>query len=345
MLHTYLTTSWHLHYPIIGAPMAYVGRGRLAHAVSQAGGLGMIGIGSTESVDFLVREAAIARGTDQGRFGIGMHAWAIQRRPDLLDAAIEARPFLISLSFGSPAPYVERLHQHDILLATQVNTGAEAIQAERDGVDLIVAQGTEAGGHVTGQVSTLPLLQVVLDAVQVPVLAAGGIASPRGVAAALAAGAEGVWVGTALLASPECENTEDARTRVVQAHETATILTRAFDVAQELAWPPRYPGRTLRNRFTDQWHAHIDALPQANEARQQLAEAITGKNYEFAYIYAGEAVGLVTRQQSAGDVIQQLGDRTERLLRDRSFRLLEGHDASSEEHQGKAGKRETDERC
>ena len=331
MLHTYLTTSWHLRYPIIGAPMAYVGRGRLARAVSLAGGLGLIGIGSTESVDFLVREAAIARGTDQERFGIGMHTWAIEKRPDLLDAAIEAKPFLISISFGSVAPYVERLHQHSILLATQVNTRAEAMQAEQDGVDLIVAQGTEAGGHVTGQVSTLPLLQAVLDAVQVPVLAAGGIASPRGVAAALAAGAEGVWVGTALLASPECENTEDGRNRIVQAQETDTVLTRAFDVAQGLAWPPQYPGRALRNRFTEQWHAHIDALPQNNEARQQLAEAITTKNYDLAHIYAGEAVGLVTRQQSAGEVIRSLSDGAERLLRDRSIRLLAGHGTSREE--------------
>jgi nitronate monooxygenase len=331
MLYTYLTTSWHLHYPIIGAPMAYVGRGRLAHAVSQAGGLGMIGIGSTESVDFLAREAAIARGTDQMRFGIGMHAWAIERRPDLLDAAIEARPFLISISFGSPAPYVERLHQHGIVLATQVNTRAEAMQAARDGVDLIVAQGTEAGGHLTGQVSTLPLLQAVLDAVQVPVVVAGGFASPRGVAAALAAGAEGVWVGTALLASPECENTEQARERIVQAQETDTILTRAFDVAQGLAWPPQYRGRALRNRFTDRWHAHIDELPQANEARQQLAAAIANKNYDLASIYAGQAVGLVTRQHSAGEVIQYLGEGAERLLRDRCALLLKGHETVREE--------------
>ncbi len=84
-----------------------------------------------------------------------------------------------------------------------------------------------------------------------------------------------------------------------------------------LAWPPQYPGRALRNRFTDQWHSHIDALPQATEARQQLAEAIASKNYDLAYIYAGEAVGLVTRQQSAGDAIQKLGDEAERLLRDR----------------------------
>jgi nitronate monooxygenase len=163
----------------------------------------MFGIGSTESVEFLLREAAIARGADGLRFGIGMHTWAIEKRPDLLDAAIEANPFLISISFGSPAPYVQRLHQQGILLATQVNTRAEALQAEQAGVDLIVAQGAEAGGHITGQTHTLPLLQTVIDAVQVPVLVAGGIASPRGVAAALAAGADGVWVGTALLASPE----------------------------------------------------------------------------------------------------------------------------------------------
>ncbi len=134
-----------------------------------------------------------------------------------------------------------------------------------------------------------------------------------------------------MLASPECENTEQAQVRIVQAQETDTILTRAFDVAQGLAWPARYPGRALRNRFTDQWHFHIDELPQANEARQQLAEAIASKNYDLAYIYAGEAVGLVTRQQSAGDVIQYLGEGAERLLRDRSSLLLEGYEAAREE--------------
>lgn len=126
-----------------------------------------------------------------------------------------------------------------------------------------------------------------------------------------------------LLASPECENTEQARARIVQAQETDTILTRAFDVAQGLAWPPQYPGRALRNRFTDRWHSRIDDLPQANEARQQLADAIASKNYDLAFIYAGEAVGLVTRQQSAADVIRQLGEGAEGLLRKRFSSLLE----------------------
>lgn len=322
MLHTYLTRSWRLRYPLIGAPMAYVGRGRLAHAVSQAGGLGMLGIGSTESVASLLQEAAIARGTDQTRFGIGMHAWAIEKRPELLDAAIEARPFLLSISFGSPAPYGERLHRHGIFLATQVNTGTEAMQAAHAGVDLIVVQGSEAGGHVTGQVNTLPLMQTVLETVDLPVVVAGGIASPRGIAAALSAGAEGVWIGTALLASPECEHPAQARARIVQARETDTVLTRAFDVAQGLAWPEQYPGRALRNQFTDRWHTHIEDLPGAGEARQQLREAIAARNYELAFIYAGEAVGLVNDQQPAAEVIRRLGEGAEELLRARCSSLF-----------------------
>lgn len=324
MLHTFLTTSWHLRYPIIGAPMAYVGRGRLARAVSQAGGLGMIGVGSKDSGEFVAREAAIARGDNRERFGIGLMAWAIEARPELLDAAIQAEPFLIAISFGSPAPYVELLHQRGIQLATQVHSRAEALQAAQAGVDLIVAQGTEAGGH-TGQVGTLPLLQSVLDAVQVPVLVAGGIASPRGVAAALAAGAAGVWVGTCLLVSPESETPERARAHILRAQETETILTSVFDIAQGLAWPARYPGRALRNRFTDQWQAQTEALTHDAGARRQLAEAIERRDYDLAYIYAGQGVGLVTRQQSAAEVIQQLGDGAEQLLGDRCRRLLQPH--------------------
>lgn len=300
--------------------MAGVGRGRLAHAVSQAGGLGMIGIGSQEKTTVISQQAEIARGSDQLRFGIGLMAWAIERRPELLQAAIEAAPFLLSISFGSPAPYVEMLHQKGILLATQVHSRAEALHAEQVGVDLIVVQGTEAGGH-TGQVGTLPLLQAVLDAVEKPVIAAGGIGSPRGVAAALAAGAEGVWVGTCLLACPECDNSELARERIVQAQETETVLTSVFDIAQGIPWPSEYPGRALRNRFSDQWQSRPARLAKYEPAHSQLAQAMVDKDYDLAYLYAGEAVGLVTQQQPAVEVIQLLGDGAESLLRDRFARL------------------------
>jgi NAD(P)H-dependent flavin oxidoreductase YrpB (nitropropane dioxygenase family) len=125
MLHTYLTTSWHLRYPIIGAPMAGIGRGRLARAVSEAGGLGMIGIGSTESVELIAREAAIARGTDQGRFGIGLLAWAIESRPELLDTAIEASPFPVSLP-PTPQDWKHHLVQDNFGPAARAYTTSKA---------------------------------------------------------------------------------------------------------------------------------------------------------------------------------------------------------------------------
>ena len=325
MLRTFLTTSWQLRYPIIGAPMAGVAGGRLARAVTQAGGLGMIGVGSQARTEAILREAEIARGEDATRFGIGLMTWAIERRPELLEAAIETAPFLIAISFGSPAPYVERLHARGILLATQVHTRDEAIHAAQAGVDLIVTQGTEAGGH-SGQVGvgTLTLLQSVLEAVELPVVAAGGIGSSRGVAAALAAGAEGVWVGTCLLASPECDNSEAARLRVMQARETETVLTRVFDVAQGIPWPVQYPGRALRNGFTERWHDQVEVLAQNGDARQELARAIAGKDYDVAYIYAGEGVGLVNRERPAAEVIRELGDGAEELLRRRYGELIEG---------------------
>jgi nitronate monooxygenase len=216
---------------------------------------------------------------------------------------------------------VERLHQQGILVATQVHSRVEAREAAQAGVDLLVAQGTEAGGH-TGQVSTLPLLQLVLETVETPVLAAGGIASPRGVAAALAAGAQGVWVGTCLLTALESSSSEAARERLLRAEETETTLTRVFDLAQGFAWPEQFPGRALRNRFTQEWDSQPEKLPTDTQAQQQLAEAIKARDYEVAVIYAGQAVGLVTQQQPAGDIIRGLGDGAEHLLRTQCQRLL-----------------------
>ncbi|MBD5606862.1 MAG: nitronate monooxygenase, partial [Candidatus Eremiobacteraeota bacterium] len=187
MIRTMLTRDWGLRYPLVGAPMANVSLGRLARAVTDAGGLGSIGIGSTDTCARVAEEAAIARGPDGARFGIGAMVWALERRADLFDAMLAERPFLLSLSFGDPSPYVERAKAAGCRVAAQVQTRRDALVADAAGVDLVVVQGTEAGGH-TGSVGTLPLLQIVLDAIATPVVVAGGIATARGVAAVLAAG-------------------------------------------------------------------------------------------------------------------------------------------------------------
>lgn len=326
MIHTYLTDAMQLRYPIIGAPMWGAGGGKLAHAVTRAGALGMIGVGSDAPVAYIEQEAAIARAGGT-RFGLGLVVWAIERRPELLDAALATRPSLLSLSFGSPAPYVERVHAAGIPIAVQVGTVAAALEAQATGVDLIVAQGTEAGGH-TGHIGTLPLLQAVLDAVEAPVLAAGGIASPRGLAAVLAAGAVGGWIGTALLACTECANTAEVRRRIVQAGETDTLLTSLFDRVQSLPWPPQYPGRALRNRFAQEWRDRVDELSGNETVAEQYRQAKLAKEYDTAVIYAGQGVGLVTTERSAREVVQELGEGAETILRDR-YRTLLGPSAEA----------------
>lgn len=320
MLRTHLTEQWGLRYPILGAPMVGATNGKTARAITKAGALGQIGISAETPIEYIEEEAAIARGDDESRFGIGLMLWALERRPELFEAAVKARPFLLALSFGSPAPYVERAHAAGILVATQVNTVADAREAEAAGVDLVVAQGTEAGGH-TGSVSTLPLFQGVLDAVSVPVLAAGGIATPRGLAAVLAAGAHGAWIGTALVVSSEAANTPALRQRIVAATEADTILTHTFDDVQRAAWPDRYAGRALTNRFAEQWHRRSQNL--TDDAFTEYARARSRGDYDIAVIYAGEAVGLIHAERSAAEIVREIGEGAEALLRRRRSELLD----------------------
>jgi nitronate monooxygenase len=186
-----LRTPWSrtmgLRIPVLNAPMGGVAGGRLASAVARAGGLGMIGIGSAGTIALLQRESEIPR-RSQLPFGIGLLDWALERETGLLDAAIAAAPVLISVSFGDNWSWIRRVEGVGVVTATQVCSVEEAREAEDAGIQVLVARGSEGGGHGDPLVGTLPLMTAVLDAVSVPVLVAGGIASARGLAAVLAAG-------------------------------------------------------------------------------------------------------------------------------------------------------------
>lgn len=315
MLRTALTDLFSLEAPIIGAPMAGVAGGELAAAVSTGGGLGMIGVGGSATSDFIRTEAAKAR-TAGRPFGIGLMAWALADRPDQFEAAINAGPALVSVSFGALEPWVERLHTVGIAAATQAGDTEEARVAAGCGVDFVVVRGSEAGGHGRDRVATLPLLQSVLDIVDIPVIAAGGIATGRGLAAVLAAGAAGAWVGTALLASTEAINSSSARARALAASEIDTLYTSVFDVAQGIGWPSGYPGRALANDFCRRWSGREDELAANPDAAEQLATARRSENYDVAYIYAGQGVGLLREQRSAAAVVADMAaDAEARLAR------------------------------
>jgi nitronate monooxygenase len=310
---TPLTRWFDLTTPVIGAPMAGVAGGELASAVSRGGGLGMLGISGVHSASFVTTQCAIPA-AEQLPFGVGLMAWVLADRPDLLEATIAAQPSLVSVSFGDPAPYVARLHDAGIAVAAQVNTAADVARALDAGVDVLVAQGTEAGGH-TGHRATLPLLQEVLTLTDRPVVAAGGIATGSGMAAALVAGAAGVWIGTPLLSCTEGLASPAARQRILAASGDETVLTRAFDVAEGIAWPERWPGRALINDFSREWHGREEQLLDDAAARQRVVEARRTGDPADAPVYAGESVGLVTAERSATDVVRELDAAAEKALR------------------------------
>ncbi|MEV1002579.1 nitronate monooxygenase [Nonomuraea sp. NPDC050202] len=314
MPRTWLTDRFGLDVPLVGAPMAGVGDGRLAAAVSAAGGLGMIGVPASAPAPWITEQAAVAAAGGRP-YGIGLMAWALEHHPAQLDAAIEAGPALVSVSFGDFAPYVEPLRSAGITVAVQAGTTREAREAEQAGADVVVARGGEGGGHGRAEVATLPLLQGVLEEVTVPVLAAGGIATARGLAAVLAAGAAGAWAGTAFLGCAETTLSEAALARVLATGETGTAYGRVFDVAQRLAWPPEFGGRALRNAFFERWHGREEELAGDEAARAELEAARAAGDFDTAYVYAGQAVGMVERQRTAADVVAGFAAADELLRR------------------------------
>jgi nitronate monooxygenase len=320
VLTTWLTDRFDLQVPVIGAPMAGPGEGSLAAAVSAAGGLGMIGVSGARDPGWIRAQGELAAGTGRP-FGFGLMGWVLASRPEQLDAALASGPALISVSFGRPGDEdgdVTRLlaavREAGVAPSTQVGTLAEAERVAAAGVDLLVARGGEGGGHGRTEVATLPLLQEVLDRVPVPTVAAGGIAGPRGLAAVLAAGAEGAWVGTAFLGCTEAGGSVAAKRALLAGRDTSTAYGRVFDVAQRLGWPPEFGGRALRNRFFDTWVDRLDELAADEEASAQLARARNEQDLDTAYVYAGQGVGLLAEERSAADVLADFAT-AERLLR------------------------------
>ena len=313
MIATALTGLLGIEVPIINAPMTPQAGGRLARAVSEAGALGMVGIEETDTEEGIAAQLAIMHEGPPVPFGIGLVAWVIEQRPELLEIAITARPNLISISFGDPAPYVPRLHEAGILVASQVQSRHWAAVAVAAGVDVLVAQGTEAGGH-TGSVGTLPLLQIVLELTERPVVAAGGIATGRGLAAVLAAGAAGAWIGTPFLLAQEARSSPRARDRIVRSNETQTLYTSVYDRLQDKNWPQEFRARALSNAFGAQWTGREGDLGAGSEARDTFERAKAAEDYDVAHIYAGQSVGLLDTVRPAATIVASIETQANELL-------------------------------
>ena len=315
-LTTRLTEFFGIEHPILLAPMAMISGGRLAAAVTAAGGLGLIG-GGYGDAEWLHREFDRADGT---KIGCGFITWSLARKPELLDEALARQPATIMLSFGDVRPFADRIRAAGVPHTAQVQNLDHARQALDAGADVVVAQGDEAGGHGMTARSTFTLVPDVVDLVAerspgTLVVAAGGVTDGRGLAAALALGADGALVGTRFWASPEALVSTRAHRRAIRASGDETLRTGVYDVVRRLDWPAGYNARALGNPFLDTWHgneAQLSAsLPEAVDA---FEKAVAAEDFDTAAILVGEGVGGIRQVRPAAEIVADMVSDATRIL-------------------------------
>src|SRR5690242_6071422 len=277
--------------------------GRLAAAVTNAGGLGLVGSGYADA-DAIRRELTEAGNT---RVGIGFILWALEKNPSALDVALDAKPAAVMLSFGDPTPFTARIRDAGCKVICQVQTLAQAKEAAAAGADVIIAQGRDAGGHSARTRGTMGLVPSTVDAVApIPVVAAGGIADGRGLAAALALGAAGVSMGTRFTASRESLWHQAMKTMTLAAGGDQTEQTRVFDIVRGAAWPAIYPGRALRNAFSARWNGREDELAADHPAQERAYLATAADDFATRVVWAGEGIDLVNDVPAAAAIIERI---------------------------------------
>lgn len=303
-----------IEHPILLAPMDLVADGRLAAAVAAAGGFGILGGGYGEE-KWLARELDLLE-RSKARFGVGFITWSMAKQPRLLDLALERRPVAVMLSFGSPAPFIDRIKRSGAIVICQVQSAVLAKEAHEAGADILVAQGTEGGGHGASR-GLVTLVPETVDAVKgrTPVVAAGGIADGRGLAAALMLGAAGVLMGTRFYASQEAAGAEAAKERIRKATGDDTLRSIVFDISRRNVWPSPFTGRCLRNAHADRWFGReIELMRQLDQEAEKYAAARAAGDFDIAAVIAGEAAGLIHDIPSAHDVIQRVVREASALL-------------------------------
>jgi nitronate monooxygenase len=305
---TRLTKFFGIEHPILLAPMAMISGGRLAAAVTASGGLGLIG-GGYGDLDWLHREFGLAEGA---KVGCGFITWSLARNPDLLDMVLAQQPATVMLSFGELRPFADRIRAAGVPLIAQVQTLEHARQALDAGAHILAAQGSEAGGHGMSARSTFTLVPEVVDIVaerspDTLVLAAGGVADGRGLAAALALGADGALVGTRFWAAPEALVSPRAHQRAIRAVGDDTFRTQVYDAVRQLDWPAEYNERAIGNSFLDRWHGNEAQLSASlPEAIETFEKAVAAEDFDAAAILVGEAVGLIREVRPAADIVRDM---------------------------------------
>ena len=325
MIRSQFTEKLGLQYPLMSAPMSMHSSGRLAAAVSNAGALGTFGGTTGGGSDWLRQEIRLAKEHTDRSFGVGFITHLFPEFPSLFDVALEERVPVLAFSFADPAPFAAQAKAAGATVICQVQTMSHAREAVAAGADILVAQGNEAGGH-TGEMNLLPLLVSILDAYpDLPVVAAGGIATGRALAAVLAAGADGACVGTAFLATMECTDVSAAyKDAIVESDGEDTVYTRVMDIIQAKVmgippWPAGIAERSRREPLTDKWHGRESELLASIDSAVEEYKAIRASGK--IGVLMGQGAAAVTSIRTAAEVVTSICDDAERLLRN-SARLV-----------------------
>ena len=316
MISNRFTQKFGLKHPIALAPMDPASGGALAAAVADAGGLGLLGGGYGDHAT-LRREFELAGGA---RIGCGFITWSMARDVSLLEYALAQKPICMMFSFADPQPFARYAHEAKVPIFVQVQTLDHVQRAIDIGATVVVAQGTEAGGHGFNRQTTMTFVPEVADYLQAKspdtmLLAAGGIADGRGLAGALMLGADGVLMGTRFWATQEALIHPAAMQKVLAARGDETVRTSVYDIARARDWPEEYTGRLMVNDFIRRWHGQEEALKQIQSAEKAAIEqAYSSGDYEYANVTVGQAIGLIRDIPSAKEVVERTAEQAERLL-------------------------------
>ncbi|AIF51610.1 enoyl-[acyl-carrier-protein] reductase FabK [Pelosinus sp. UFO1] len=287
-----------IKYPILQGGMAWVATAELAAAVSNAGGLGIIGAGHMPP-DVLRSEIQKTKALTNKVFGVNIMLMSPFVK-EVMQVVIDERVPVITTGAGNPGEYIPALKEIGSKVIPVVASVALAKRLERTGVDAIIAEGQESGGHV-GEISTMSLIPQIVDAVEIPVIAAGGIADSRGVVAAMALGAQGVQIGTRFVASLECIAHANYKNAILKAKDRSTIVTGIAT---------GHPVRVLTNKFTREYHA----MEKNGSSPEELEQLGAGKlriaaregDVDYGSVMIGQIAGMITDIKSVEDIIQDI---------------------------------------
>ncbi len=295
-----------IEYPIFQGAMARISDASLASAVSEAGGLGIIA-GGTAPVDYVRAEVRKAKQLTNKPFGVNIMLLS-EFAEDIARMVCEEDVKVVTTGAGAPGKYMEQWKARGIKVIPVVPSVAIAKRMVRGGADAVIAEGTESGGHV-GELTTMVLVPQVVDAVEVPVIAAGGIADGRGVAAAFMLGAEGIQVGTRFLSAYECTVHPNYKQKILSAKDIDTAVTGR---------PTGHPVRILKNRLSRQFHElEANAAPLSDYEKLgvgALAKAVVEGDMDYGSVMAGQIAAIVSKEQSCKEIITEMFEEAEKLL-------------------------------